>query len=156
MRAGEWLQCRHRTATFTLIQQRSIQPRQDVHISIKHVTIFICHRLFSTFRKLHLYVHKTVQKHGITSILSYINIPTFRITTRFSLAKTYFQGNCLCTRWTVEKRWNVQSISVPSGGSGTLNRTKTSKQFLPIIFGIHAKNRRPQNSRLGVVRIYVH
>lgn len=51
----------------------------------------------STFRKLHLYVHKTVQKHGITSILSYINIPTIRITTRFSLAKTYFQGNCLCS-----------------------------------------------------------
>lgn len=73
----------------------------------------------STFRKLHLYVHKTVQKHGITSILSYINIPTIRITTRFSLAKTYFQGNCLCSRWTV-KKWNVQIISVRLG-EGLLN-----------------------------------
>lgn len=54
-----------------------------------------------TFRKLHLYVHKTVQKHGITSILSYINIPTIKIT-RFSLAKT-FSRQLSRSRWTVEK-----------------------------------------------------
>lgn len=101
-----------------------------------------------TFRKLHLYVHKTVQKHGITSILSYINIPTIRITTRFSLAKTYFQGNCLCSRWTVKKM--KCSVNFSSFGRGpfeyepalTFQKSKVkekSKQFLPIIFGIHAK-----------------
>lgn len=71
-----------------------------------------------TFRKLHWYVHKTVQKHGITSILSYINIPTIRITTRFSLAKTYFQGNCLCSRWTVGKKKMKCSVNFSSFGRG--------------------------------------
>lgn len=100
----------------------------------------------STFRKLHLYVHKTVQKHGITSILSYINIPTIRITTRFSLAKTYFQGNCLCSSEKMKCSDNFSSFGRgPSEYEPALtfqkvkNKEKKSKQYLPIIFGIHAK-----------------
>lgn len=75
-----------------------------------------------TFRKLHLYVHKTVQKHGITSIVFYINIPTVKITTRFSLAKTYFQGNCLW--WAVKKYEMSRIISVRFWGEGLLIRNR--------------------------------
>lgn len=108
-----------------------------------------------TFRKLHLYVHKTVQKHGITNILSYINIPTFRITTRFSLAKTFSRQLSL-NQMNCGKKHEMFSRFQFIWGSGVSNKTKTSKQFLPIIFGIHAKNCCLPNSRLGVVRIYVH
>lgn len=47
------------------------------------------------------------------------------------------------------------SVNFSSFGSGMSK--KTSKQLLPIIFGIHAKNHRlPEQQTWGFVRIYVH
>lgn len=58
--------------TFTLTQQRSIQPRQDVHISRKHVTIFICHRLFSelleSFTCMYIKLYKNMASQAIDPI----------------------------------------------------------------------------------------